>query len=144
MSKPLPSQLKKELARNYIGTSELCALTGSPTGTFNYAIKQGKLPAIKVDNDSPCGYKFMIAKEDAIKFLESRGEDVPSKLVKFKVFADPGPDVDSMPSEPVEDRFMLVDLGRNKVLKPQFRQVTFIDRVQKYLLTLSLALAGKI
>src|ERR1035437_5890685 len=84
-SKPLPKELREELDRNYIGVPKLSRLTGRSSRGLQYHINLGNLAHIKVDNPSSAGFKFMILKEDAVKFLEDRGEEIPYQLLTKQV-----------------------------------------------------------
>ena len=138
-SKKLSKELKEELDKNYITVQELADITGRSSRGIQYHIVGGSLPALKVDNR--CGkFRYMIAKEDAVGYLEELDIDVPESLWDFI------PQKPTMESSPLMGSYSFTP--SRECSRVEYSQrvggETFIDRAKKYLLTVSLALAGKI
>jgi len=136
----LPKELIEELNKNYIGVPELSRITGRSARGLQYHIANGTLPALKVDNPSMAGYKFMIDKDDAAQFLEDHGEPIPHQLEK------------EVPATFLSvDEVVTYESIKRGVAQAEAGQLvsidlkeTFIDRVKTYFLTVFLAVTGKI
>ena len=134
MTRKLSKALKAELDRDYIGIPKLAALTGRSDRGFHHHILSGRLPSIKVDNPSAVGYKYMVRKEDAVEFLLEQDLEIPDELASFQ-------------KEQPESEVLVYNNPRwvndepaTEVKMPN----PFISGLKRYLLTVSLALAGKI
>lgn len=154
----LPIKVEQELLSQFVTTAELAKMTGMHVSTFHKAIKNNRLDAVRVNTGLSRGYKIMIDKADAAKFMKKSGRGVPKELcVKTKKSIQTvAQDLDSRISD-LNTKVKKVSSCNNfvteeevtayrAITKPKTVMVkeTFISRTKRYGFTLLLALAGKI